>query len=144
MAPLPWEPQATLNPGAPRGALGESGPKKGKSQNACWGAGGPQEFDGFRMVEDAPGDISRDPRGSWPRAAPPGANASEALVDQFGGSGLESVQALWGSTLAHPPLFPFQITNVSLRPQTPLESRPRRGSQGGGPDLKNAACRPAP
>ena len=105
--PLPWEPQATLNPGAPRGALGESGPKKGKSQNACWGAEGPQESNGFKMVEDAPEGISRDPQGSWPRAAPPGANASEAVLDQFGGSGLESVQALWGSTLAHPPLFPF-------------------------------------
>ena len=106
-SPLPWEPQATLNPGAPRGALGESGPKKGKSQNACWGAEGPQESNGFKMVEDAPEGISRDPQGSWPRAAPRGANASEAVLDQFGGSGLESVQALWGSTLAHPPLFPF-------------------------------------
>ena len=87
--------------------MANRGFKKGKTQNGRWGAGDPQEFDGFKTVEDAPEGISWDPQGSWPRAAPPGANASEAVLDHFGGFGLESVQALWGSTLVHPLIFPF-------------------------------------
>ena len=62
----------------------------------------------------------------------PGVNASEAVLDHFGGFDLESVQALWGSTLAYPLIFPFWILDASPRPQAPLESRSLWGAQGRG------------